>query len=725
MLTALATPETIKAAVRSVWTPREPVTCLDWSQRERRLTGEGAGSARVGPYSTDLVPYFRQVYRDLDHPLVHEIAVQKSAQIGYSDLLINAALYTACEKRRPAVIVFPTEDAGYDFNRRRLVPAVRACAAASALLRSDRDITQGEIRFGPIPVWFAYASVRRTLKSDPIADVLGDEVDEYPPGGTAISNARDRSRTFDRRKLLWGSTPESPDQEGGIQPLYEASAHRHRFLVPCPISGRYFELFDFALLRWPGGRAADPDTAARRCWLQSPHFAAHRGEDGVAEGRIDERHKPWMVRNGIWVRQGESVESDERILDYGGVDLSLIDADQFREAPASGRYRRLAEKLRDHPHAADAADSGVRIVGGDPGVGGLRPPASTMAYRINTLASLIAGEGWGGIVRTALKERFGPDFQKKTMGVAPSIRGDILAGGHLLDRCLPASAGGYERGTAPEPAAWISVGVDVQKHCVYLLAIAFGGEYPALADAIRISREEPAQLADIEGDLAAWRCRVGSVAVRPSFVGIDSGHWTSDVYALIRRLRARGVRAMPTKGVAGALARGPWRVTRTAETDRRGLKTGREIDLMHIDVNQIKTAVYQLLAESRPDAEVGANHLLLPEAYAFDDGRVSGSTEDLIHQLTAERRVEKQVRGRRVWLWEPRKIGIDNHYLDAAGIALAGAMVHGAHRLAPGVMRGALERMRMEKSTDPARAEPPGPRMTRSEIRREMRRRRR
>ncbi len=700
----LADPMRIAAGVLAdVYTPRVSPPVDVWCERHRRLVTEGAGSARSGAWETDRTPYLRQIFRDMTRPTVREITVKKSSQIGFSELLIGGVLYTLAERRRPVLVGYPTYDEARDFNRKRLIPALRACEPCASLIGSDRDITESELRLRGAVAWFSWAHSTKTFKSDPVADIFLDEIDEYPPGGGVLSNARDRQRTFERRLLVKGSTPEDDEAEGFISREYESAAHRFRFVVPCPITGGFFELYHFDLLRWPGGRNADPDAAARSCWLQSPlvNVARHRIGD-TTEGRINETWKRWMVMHGLWIRQGEAVESDGRILEAGDdppVWLSRIDADWLREPPRHGRMARLAARAEPDAAARAAMELGVRIVGGDEGAAGRIAAASHVAYRVNSMASLIDAEGWGGIVRRGLAERFGADWSKGTMGQAPKIRGDVASVRHLADRCTPAERGGYTLGTLPEGTAFVAVGVDVQKVCVYAAAVAFGDPAtdPALVWAARIARDERLAMADVSDDLASLRFAVGDAEprVRPVFIGVDSGFWTEHVYDLCRDLRRAGVHAWATKGEGGTQSRAPFRLRRVREKDERDRETGRIDPVLFFHADTWKTVLYGLIAEE-PDRAMPAGAepvmLRLPEPWMFDDGRVSGDQMDFLHQITAERRVRRLVAGREVFRWEKKRDGLANHYLDCVTQALAGARFRGVDRLTADAVAAARKR---------------------------------
>ncbi len=708
-----------------VWTPRKLTPIDQWCDEHRRLPATGAGAARSGRWSTDSVPYFREPMRMMLRATVAELSVLKSAQVGYSEFVNSCLLHLIGERRRPGMIVYPTYNEACDYNEKRLIPSLNHCGPVRAMIRSPRDVTKTDITLDGIPLWFAFAHTPKTLKSDPVADIFADEIDEWPPDGVAMQNARDRQKTFHERKLVKGSTPDHGD---GITREYAEAAHRYRYMVPCPITGKFFELWDLSLLRWEGGLTADPEAVLRNTWVQSPAIPVPRRLKGApAEGRIRESMKPWMVLHGVWVRQGEEVASDGSILetietdprDLGADYLSRIDPDELRDPPKFGRHRRTIDRVEPDPRAAEAREKlGVRIVGGDAGAAGRIPHAATVAFRVNTLASLIDAKGWGGVAErfVATHGKPGGEWYKGTLGQLPSGDGDSLSVRQLRTLCKPAASGGYRMGEVPGPCGLVYGGVDVQKDCVYLTCRAFGpvGEPNALVWAERIEREESRKLEDIAAVLASLRFRPSGEDVagdplreppglRPVEFAIDSGHWAEDVYRFCRLMRSKGIKCWPVKGVAvGARYTAKWGTVDETK-DELGRRKPRAVpeSVLFVNGDRLKA---QLMASMMPHGDPEASDasaaaaatdmlfrpkpgeigVLLPDdrdGWDDLDERRSRDALDYMTQVTNEERVRVRVQGRTVLKFKLKKEHAANHYLDADVYASAIARSRGIEQL--------------------------------------------
>jgi len=71
--------------VRKSWSPPPELTVSDWADRYRRLSSEA--SAEPGAWRTDRAPYQRGIMDAISDPLIREVWVMKSAQVGWTELL--------------------------------------------------------------------------------------------------------------------------------------------------------------------------------------------------------------------------------------------------------------------------------------------------------------------------------------------------------------------------------------------------------------------------------------------------------------------------------------------------------------------------------------------------------------------------------------------------------------------------------------------------------------
>jgi phage terminase large subunit GpA-like protein len=244
-------------------------------------------------------------------PRVREIVVQKSAQVGWTEILGNVVGYHIDRDPSPILLIQPTLDMAEAWSKDRLAPMVRDTPALRGKIKDARSRDSGNTMlhktFPGGHVTMAGANSPASLASRPIRVVLCDEVDRYPASagteGDPVSLARKRSTTFWNRKLLMGSTPTVKGQSR-IESAFLASDQRY-YLVPCP----HCETFDrlrWENVKWPTDAPRDAYYACPHCggvltdadkarMLPLGRWEATAESDGVAGFHICELYSPWVT----------------------------------------------------------------------------------------------------------------------------------------------------------------------------------------------------------------------------------------------------------------------------------------------------------------------------------------------------------------------------------------------------------------------------------------------
>jgi phage terminase large subunit GpA-like protein len=434
-------------------------------------------------------------------------------------------------------------------------------------------------------VQFAYTQSRDSMRGDPFPEVLNDELDTFDfSGEDPIENGRSRQTTFEDAHSWHISTPMS--DSSGITELYNRSQVRWTYQTPCPECGDFFELWDWGIVEWLGGMDADPLVAAANCWLKCP----------CCDQRIGLGSHRWMIQHGIWITQGESIESDGTVLRslnahgelaQGWGMMSRLTSDAFRKdedagvpcfdplqadkagtgddgssedllcpsgqsrapgegedqdplrlgdsaPPPSGRGRHEEGDLYAG-YSDHARRYGVRIVGD-------RDRGPKHGYRVCTMQSLVSAEGIPGLVKDFLEHEGRPNatWWRDRLGRSPSTKGDRVEITDLELLATPVEQRGHLFGQCPEDTVAVFGGIDVQKRCIKLLANAYGpqGNRKAMVWAAEIPRDEALRFEDVRRalfDLPVFPVRDAKRKLTARWF-IDSGYETRDVYQLVHDL---------------------------------------------------------------------------------------------------------------------------------------------------------------------------------------------
>jgi phage terminase large subunit GpA-like protein len=274
--------------------PRRRLSVSEWADGHRRLSPKS--SSEPGVWRTSRVPYLREIMDalSLDSP-GQRVVVKKSAQGGGTEVACNWIGYIMdhVHLAKPTLIVLPTEKLATRWVLQRLRPMVESTPPLRALIDVSKS-RDGSNRLDAIDypggiLYISNAGSASNLKSDSIAFVICDEVDEFDWSvdgrGDPMGMIESRQANFPRRKLLIVSTP-TVKGSSRIDGEWDASDQR-RYEVPCPHCGE-----------------RQPLVWEHLCWSQDLTQVWYTcAVNGCV---IEERDKHGMLAAGAWVAQRES-----------------------------------------------------------------------------------------------------------------------------------------------------------------------------------------------------------------------------------------------------------------------------------------------------------------------------------------------------------------------------------------------------------------------------------
>ena len=282
--------------------PPPLLTVSQWADRYRRLSAESA--AEPGQWNTDRAPYQREIMDAVNDPMVEEIVVMSSSQVGKTELLLNIVGYYIDYDPAPMLIVQPTvKPMAEDFSKDRLAPMIRDTPVLTGKVRDVKSRNSGNtILHKTFPgghVTIAGANSASSLASRPVRIVLMDEIDRYPASagteGNPIKLAEKRTTAFWNKKKIKVSTPTIR----GVSQIEKEfqSGTMEEWCVPCPCCGRYQPY------EWKRIRLADATMECKYCgeriaemdWKQGQgkYIAAHPKRHRKRSFHLNELASPW------------------------------------------------------------------------------------------------------------------------------------------------------------------------------------------------------------------------------------------------------------------------------------------------------------------------------------------------------------------------------------------------------------------------------------------------
>jgi phage terminase large subunit GpA-like protein len=291
----------VLARVYDHFDPPPDITVSEWAMRNRVLP-KGTTS-RPGPFKPE--KFQIEMMDVILDPLVHEVVIQKSTQVGYSDAVINNICgYFVDADPKPIMLVQPTIDNAKDYGKKRITPMIESCPALRLKIKPPTSRRAGNtLALKEFPGGFLKltgANSGAGLRSDPVPVVLFDEVDGYPIDvdgeGDPIAIGTRRTDGFADWKIVKGSTPAKPK---GISPIERdfLRSDMRRFHVPCPFCSLK------QILWW-----RDPESKSYRLFysVNADNQVDPASVAFICAGcqkKIPERYKQQMLNAGDWVAE--------------------------------------------------------------------------------------------------------------------------------------------------------------------------------------------------------------------------------------------------------------------------------------------------------------------------------------------------------------------------------------------------------------------------------------
>jgi len=180
----------------------------------------------------------------MSDPRIEQVVVMKSAQVGYTEALVNAVGYYIHQDPSPILVVQPTVEMGRAWSIDKLAPALADSPVLKDAVQDPRSRDSGNTTLHKVftggHITVVGANSAAGLASRTIRVVLIDEEDRFPDSagdeGDPVSLAEKRTLTYGtRRKIIRGSTPKLKGFSH-IEKAYEESDQRI-YMVPCPDCG--------------------------------------------------------------------------------------------------------------------------------------------------------------------------------------------------------------------------------------------------------------------------------------------------------------------------------------------------------------------------------------------------------------------------------------------------------------------------------------------------------
>lgn len=197
-----------------------------WAEEYRVM-----GGSRPGKFRFKYFPWLRGM-----HDSKAELNIgAKSAQMGYTETLLNVIFYSIDIRQLDCLYVLPNKvPDSSDFSSARFDPALELSPHLHDLFSDVKNV--GHKRAGGANLYVRGSNSRSQLKSIPVSVIGMDEIDEMNQENIPLAFERTSGQI---EKYIWMiSTPTIPGH--GIDKYYERTTKEH-FFFKCPGCSKYIE----------------------------------------------------------------------------------------------------------------------------------------------------------------------------------------------------------------------------------------------------------------------------------------------------------------------------------------------------------------------------------------------------------------------------------------------------------------------------------------------------
>ncbi len=589
----------------------------DWADRYRKLAKESGSTS--GNWVTATVEIARGPMLAVTEPGVHVITAMVSTQLLKTAFLENVFGYFAHLDPCPILLLQPKEAAAEQFSKERISPMIRVTPVLRELVGTVKTRNADEtLLFKAFPGGFlalAGAGSPDNLARRPVRVILADEIDKYPVTreGDPINLAEERTATFGINWLSIRACSPTVKDESRIENSYNESDQR-RASIACPHCGhRQFPDF-FKHVEWEKRKDDDgnvvqhrPKTARIYCEACGVGWSEGDRQNALQTARwhqtrpfdcCGERHVPLDAYERGW-RDANSETAIDATWDWWQSDRYAV----YRaKCPTCGEWG------VDNSHAGFQASKLFSPWSKD------KP--SDMAGK------WLASKDDEDKLQTWWNTQAGLPYRAHS--------------GKQLDLESLAKRGEVWPSDIPNGGAIVTAGLDTQPDRIECETVVWGRDEENWSVDYQVfegNPEEPEVWAKVDAYLKKKWFRVDGREFTVAAACIDSGgHNTQKVYEFAKARLGRNIFAIKGESARNGQRSPVWP---TKKPTRRTKSSFRPVI---IGVNAAKDTIRKRLERETP----GAGYMHFP------------ADRDLNYyaQLTAERRVLKQIAGRKFTVWE-------------------------------------------------------------------------
>lgn len=264
------------------------------------------------PFSLASFPHVDGVLDAFDDPAIRMIVLQWGTRLGKTTTCLSLMAKVAGTNPRNMMFAGSTKDAAGRVVASRLYPILASTDGVKSQLLSESRRSKLDVRLAACRIFIGWSGSETSLADVGAYFGVANEIDKWDSNASDEADSLmlflNRFKGFTNHKVILESTPTIKGRSRIEQWMGRANQHYRQ--VPCPLCGKY-QVLRKGVEDQPGGikweRKPNGDSDA-----ELAHRTAYY-ECRYCEGKIENFHRIPMLRRGVWVPDGCTVDDDGTI----------------------------------------------------------------------------------------------------------------------------------------------------------------------------------------------------------------------------------------------------------------------------------------------------------------------------------------------------------------------------------------------------------------------------
>jgi phage terminase large subunit GpA-like protein len=290
--------------------PCERIASSEWLPRHIVMP-KGTETSGL-PFSLSAFPHVDAVLEAFDNPRIRRISLQWGSRLGKTTTCLSLMAKVAGTNPRNMMFAGPTKDAAARVIGSRLYPILASTAGVKDQLPPEARRSKLHVKLESCQIFIGWSGSETSLADVGAFYGQASEIDKWTTNSSEEADPLklfiNRFKGFPDHKIIFESTPTIKGRSRIEKVMLESNQHRR--YVPCPHCGE-FQILVKGDANSPGGfrwdRDSNGNSDAETAFLSAYYECKH------CEGHIENHHRTIMLRRGVWVPQGCTIDTAGQI----------------------------------------------------------------------------------------------------------------------------------------------------------------------------------------------------------------------------------------------------------------------------------------------------------------------------------------------------------------------------------------------------------------------------